>query len=369
MSNSIIAFPVIAGPKWSARASVGLCCGLMLALGGCVMASDQAGPAAQRANADRRLAQNDYPDKRKHQSRAVPDNNRATAGTNGNSATLILRSGFENEVVTSPPARDAKYARMRMELASGKSGDVQIQYEGGTGKDRAAEVIADPTRQGNRVLQYWIENARIPGDRGGYYKGRIQLQFSDINKTAVFTRYRMYLHPDLNHYRSYPGANNWFNIMTLWVGDNRHPYPFKLSLNIGKDKGVGAPLYFIATGDIRTGGRPGYGKWETIWGDIGGKFEVPVGEWLDMEVGYRQGDKSSGRFYVAVKRASERSMHTVFDITNWTYHPQSPAPVPLVNWNPLKLYTSGSIIDHIRSKGGVARIYWDDLEIWDGWPR
>lgn len=368
MPNSIITVPVIAGLKWSARAIVSVCCGLLLVLGGCVMASDQGGTAARTKTNEPRLARNDYPAARNDPSRTARADDRARTGTNGGSATLILRTGFEDEVVTSPPARDAKYAMMRMELASGKSGDVQIQYEGGTGRDRAAEVIADPTRQGNRVLQYWIENARIPGDRKGYYKGRIQMQLSGINKTAVFSRYRMYLHPDLNLYRSYPEANNWFNVMELWVGDNRHPYPFKISLNIGKDKGVGAPLYFTATGDIRTGGRPGHGKWETIWGDVGGRFEVPVGEWLDMEVGYRQGDKSSGRFYVAAKRSSERSMHTVFDVTNWTYHPQSPKPVPLVNWNPLKLYTGSNIIDHIRSRGGVARIFWDDLEIWDGWP-
>ena len=40
----------------------------------------------------------------------------------------------------------------------------------------------------------------------------------------------------------------------------------------------------------------------------------------------------------------------------------------MTHWNPLKLYTSAGTVELIRNKGGVAQIYWDDLEIWDGWP-
>jgi hypothetical protein len=95
---------------------------------------------------------------------------------------------------------------------------------------------------------------------------------------------------------------------------------------------------------------------------------VAIGEWLNVEVGYKQGDEDSGRFYLAVGRASDESMTTLFDVTNWTYHPQAPEPIPLTRWNPLKLYTSGEVIDHIRASGGVAQIYWDDLELWNRWP-
>ncbi len=280
-------------------------------------------------------------------------------------AGSVLRSGFEEETVRSlfNQTRDT----IRLKVASGQSFDVPIQYEVGTYSDRFAKVIADPTSAGNKVLQYWMKHARIPGQRPGYYKGRIQLHLSGVNKPEVYQRYRMYLHPDLNMYRSYPEENRWFTIMTLWVGAPQHP--FKISLNIGKEKGVGKPLYFLATGDVRTGGKAGHGKWKTVWGQVNRAFEVPVGKWMHVEAGYKQGNNQSGRFYLAVRRESDASMTTIFDITDWTYHPQAPRPIPLTNWHPLKLYTAGGVIDHIRANGGVAQIYWDDLEIWDGWPK
>ena len=57
---------------------------------------------------------------------------------------------------------------------------------------------------------------------------------------------------------------------------------------------------------------------------------ITIGVWMEVEIGYRQGDKHSGRFYVAVKRESDPAMIPILDVTDWTYHPDSPKPVPLV---------------------------------------
>jgi hypothetical protein len=59
---------------------------------------------------------------------------------------------------------------------------------------------------------------------------------------------------------------------------------------------------------------------------------------------------------VTAKSAGDVTMTTVLDVHDWTYSPQARAPVPLTHWNPLKIYTSSAIIDHIRDNGGIARI-------------
>lgn len=107
--------------------------------------------------------------------------------------------------------------------------------------------------------------------------------------------------------------------------------------------------------------------WRELWTEVGSGFEVSLGEWLDVEVGYKIGDRQNGRFYMAVKRTGDNEFTTVFDITNWTYHPRSPTPVPMTAWQPLKLYTSGNIIDIVRRRGGVLQMYYDDLEIYSEW--
>lgn len=290
----------------------------------------------------------------------------AAPGPN-NPEALLFRLDFEEAEIISPRQQN-KYDILRVTLPSNRTGEIAIQYEGGRPADRLARVAPDPVNSQNEVLQFWLKNARIPGARKGYYKGRVQMNLAEVNKTEIYERHRMYLHPDLRLYRSYPGENKWFSIATMWIGRPADPHPFMISLDLVKPKGAGSPLYFMVSGDKRVGGRQGHGKWQTIWGRVNTDFPVPIGEWLDVEVGYKQGNGKSGRYYLGVKRQSDASVQAIFDVTDWTYSPEAPSPIALTNWNPLKLYTSGAIVDHIRSGGGVAQIYWDDLRIWNRWP-
>jgi hypothetical protein len=281
-----------------------------------------------------------------------------------NESKVLLRTGFETDtvVLSGKPTHDI----LRLKLPSGQTADVAIQYEGGTPADRHARVIDDPTKPGNKVLEYWLKEARVPGLREGREKGRIQLNLVHVNKTSFYQRVRMYLHPDLAHYRSYPKEHSFFTINELWFGVTweGHEYPFRISLRIVKEKGV-RPLLLAASGSVNKGGPKG-GRWEDLWGSVNKDFEVPVGEWLDMEVGYLQGNAQSGRFYVTVKPQSSGVRTKVLDVTNWTYHPRAPRPVPLTHWQPLKVYASEDIVDHVRKRGGAVRVYWDDLEISEG---
>lgn len=282
---------------------------------------------------------------------------------------LLLYLDFEQGQVQPVSGQEARGARLNVKTPTGQSASFGITYEGGTRSDRFARIVSEPDNRDNRVLHYWIKNARVPGQKKGRYKGRIQMNLSGMNHASIFQRYRLYLHPDLDLYRRFPASNGWFTINELWMGARwkKHPFPFRLGVNIGKPEGSGKPLYFIASGDVSTGGPIGKGSWRSIWSKVAGNFEVPTGQWLDIEVGYKQGDDKSGRFYMGVKREQDRQFTTLFDLTNWTYHPDSPQPVGLTDWQPLKLYTASRIIDFVRQGGGVTQMFFDNLEIYADW--
>ncbi len=292
------------------------------------------------------------------------------------SATLILQSDFETETVrpTSRPQNDA----LTVILPSGRPADIDIYYEAGTYADRFAKVIEDPTQAGNKILQYWLKYARVPTSPTGparQYKGRIQTQigghFIGRDTTEVYQRHRMYLHADFALYRSHPEQSAWQPIileLRFGSGPNGDPHVFRITVRIAKEAGVDKPLIFGVGGSKRIGGTPGYGIWENIWGERNTAFQVPTGKWLDVEIGYKQGNAATGRFYFSVQPKGEVSKTVIFDITNWTYHPEAPQPIPVTSWQTFKLYAPDDFVDHIRNNGGIAQIYWDDLEILNGWP-
>ena len=296
--------------------------------------------------------------------------NNAAAQVQYKPSGLIERIDFEHEKIKPMKGKRGSYDKMVFKNKAGKTASVGIMYEGGTSSDRYAKIIPDPTTDSNNhVLKYWLKHARVPDQKKGKFKGRIQMNLANVNKTSIFERFRLYLHPDLKYYREYPKLNTWFTINEMWMGARwkKHPYPFRMGLKIAKPKGVNQPLYFVIGASVSNGGKLRKGKWKDVWHEVGTNFEVPVGEWLDMEIGYRQGDNKTGRYYLAVKREKDTKYTTIFDVTNWTYHPDSPKPVPLTDWQPLKIYTSSRIVDFIRKKGGAVQMYWDDLEIYDDW--
>jgi len=277
---------------------------------------------------------------------------------------LVIDVDFENALVR-PKKNSPQVDRLHMQMPSGKNSRLPIQYEGGSLSDRFAKIVPDPVQAGNQVLQFWLKNAEVAGYKKGSKKGRVQINIPKLQEKALVARYRMYLHPDIKHYQTYPKRSGWFTISELWMGENwtnEHRYPFRISLGIAKESGVNQPLGFhvSATTDVKPGKSE---KWVKSWAKVNKDFEVPLGEWMDIEFGYRQGNSKTGRFYLTVKREKDTVATTIFDVTDWTYSSRSKKPIPLTTFQPLKIYTSEAIVSHIRNKGGAAQIYFDDFQI------
>jgi hypothetical protein len=99
---------------------------------------------------------------------------------------------------------------------------------------------------------------------------------------------------------------------------------------------------------------------EPLWLALNEEVEVPVGRWVTLEYYFREGNASTGRFYMAMVPDGE-ARRVLFNVGGWTHHPGDPSPDGLNHLNPVKLYTSKSVIDHVRSRGGALQVYWDDL--------
>ncbi|MFC4779175.1 carbohydrate-binding protein [Paenibacillus sp. GCM10023252] len=249
-------------------------------------------------------------------------------------------------------------------------GKFEIQYEGGAATDRYADIIQDPADSGNQVLHYWMKNAVIQDN--GFKKGRIQTNIYDQSGNPqqslneVYYKVRLKLHPDMQKLESYGNAIPWITLAEFWNDATwtGSPYPFRITFGLNKEANAGSnkPLYFhVISENMDNNTRV------EIWKEDAKSFPVQYGEWITLEFYYKKGNAATGRFYVAATPEGG-SRQVLFDVTNWTYNDKNPSPNGLAHFNPLKLYTSEVYVNHVRNNGGIMQLYWDDFELWNGWP-
>jgi hypothetical protein len=285
--------------------------------------------------------------------------------------TLIFNSGFEPGSEGVPgdahqviQGKDLSYATKNDWLADlndhAKIGDFSIQYQGGDASERYALIIDDPTNPGNKVLKYWLDVPNVI-ENNVRIKGRIQANiYGNNNILEMSHSSRVYLHPDFDMLRSASATISWLTIYEYWNNPSwlGGPYPFRITVNINKtDEGPVSALYFGVHGQIKENE-----KWINQWEEVNTTIPVPIGEWYTAEISFREGNASTGRFTMSIT-TKNGSKSTVFDITNFTHHPNDPDPDGLSHFNPLKLYTSAGLLDSVKASGKTLQIYWDDFEL------
>lgn len=240
-----------------------------------------------------------------------------------------------------------------------------IEYQGGTPLQRIAQVITDPTSLSNRALSFRLSEANVADADGTRRKGRVQLNLyvnSGIisRKLTVSTRIR--LSSDLAILKSVPKSfdfltlSEWWNNPTWTAGR----YPFRIGLNIVKQQSApGTPLALSVSAAMMDVGTK---QWTSLWRSTNTKVDLPLGEWVTLTYQLVEGSRSTGRFRLDMRR-DDGTQVTLFDISNWTHHPSDPAPDGISHFNPIKLYTSRYLIDHMRSHGKSLEVLWDDVAV------
>jgi hypothetical protein len=243
---------------------------------------------------------------------------------------------------------------------------LDIQYQGGDATERWARIVSDPDDASNHVLQFVLKSPNVRDGEGLPSKGRVQLNAysaESVRSREVRFSTRMRLSEGFSTLKAMPRSFNWLTISEWWNDPswNNQEFPFRITVNIIKpDEQSGSPLRFSVHAQTLNQSTQ---IWDnTVWSFTALNAEVPIGRWVTLEYVFREGNALDGRFYMAVV-TDEGSRTVLFDVSGWTHHPGDPDPDGLTHFNPLKLYTSKTLIDAARNAGGALEVLWDDLSL------
>ena len=155
---------------------------------------------------------------------------------------VLFQSDFENKNLSIPI--DEIEVIISPDTESNLSQYMGTMYEWWDINDRYSRIIEDPSDNNNSILQFWLKNSKIPNPPWWNLKWRIQSilvprKTLPENKITNFKQtHRMYLHSDLELYKTYPEENSWFVIHELvaWASWEWDKYPFLMGLGIAKAK-------------------------------------------------------------------------------------------------------------------------------------
>ena len=100
-----------------------------------------------------------------------------------------------------------------------------------------------------------------------------------------------------------------------------------------------------------------------MWEEINTNVAVTTGEWLTFETYFLEGDSTNGRYKVQVTD-KQQNTNLLFDVENFTQHPNDFLNNGIASINPMKLYTSAGIIDGMTNSNSELSVYWDEFEFW-----
>jgi len=289
----------------------------------------------------------------------------------------VIRSGFGDGVTGVPveaieqfggadAASDIPndWSNLLAGSADRSGGYFEIQYQGGDTTQRYARLSPDPDNAANQTLQFWLHDENLNAGNENYrdMRGRIQANFyENFNLDTYYHSVRVRFGADFAALSDHAGTFDWLTIFEAWNGANWVPeeqFPFHVAVNLSKPVGAaGSRLHFKAHGRSYVQG-VGFNE---IWSDSNQDFAVPLEQWMTMELYMRQGDGQNGRFYMTVSPDGGEKI-VLFDVVDYTQHPDDPAPTGFDYINPVKLYTLEPVLDIVNSTGGSMDMHWDDLE-------
>jgi hypothetical protein len=287
--------------------------------------------------------------------------------------TLIFQSGFEPDSKVVPIGTESDITGTDRSLTDHNNwvtdldnnpdiGNFNLQYQGGDSTQRFAKIIPEPGKPSNHVLHFWLNDANVEAS-----KGRIQANlYGNKGMKEFYQSERIFLSSDFNTVRTFPAVISWLTIAEFWnniTWSPTVPYGFRITLGIGKPVASESDLYFILDGQNCELFADGSQKYTTLWSETNQKQKIPIGKWFTLEYYYKEGNAENGKFYMTIQPEDGEKV-IIFDLTAITHNSKDPAPDGVSDFNPLKLYTSKSLIDYMRSQGKTLQIYWDDFKLW-----
>lgn len=284
---------------------------------------------------------------------------------------LIFQSGFEEETrVVNQRNDNAEITGVDHNFANSNNWEVDlnghpqigyfnIQYQGGNDSQRLAEIASDPLNLSNNALKFWIKEPNV--DNGA---GRVQANiYSNNNIKELHYSVRLLISSDLKSVENAPFPVEWLTIMEFWNNANwsGENYQYRMSVNLQKSSKDKSSLEIGIKSQVR-GSEPKEWLNPPLWEYVNNSFAVPVGTWMRIDIHFVEGDRATGRFIFSITPDGGKKL-VVHDIRNFTHHPEDPNPDGLSHFNPMKLYTSGELIDYVGSTERLLNLYWDDFRL------
>lgn len=242
-------------------------------------------------------------------------------------------------------------------------------------KDKSwSSLVDNPFRPGDKVLRFL---AKQTNDRSSNVdKVRIHGNVKSVPAVAFDNSVDVYIPTDWAVLSQYDEEINWLTQQEYWCsssGSPRDGYPqFRITVGMLKEKGVNKQLYYyLKCQDLFTTVKENgllNEKYVTLYEKDHRKdhnFAIPLGEWFNVRTIVKSGNSDSGHFKMIVTTQDGKE-HIIFDEicpTRATGYDLPGANEALYSsLTPLKLYTSGAILDFFNSKGKSLSIYYNNWE-------
>ena len=238
------------------------------------------------------------------------------------------------------------------------TGDKNLAHAG-------AEIVTTyPASPASPALRLWVAD----NDPSSPWVTRSSVRFDykygsasspDFAFQQCYIKFKMFIEPEYkNHIRS--TGREWFQIFEIWDCGRKWKQP-EMSIHLSVKKRDSA--YHL---DFGKRVKATNGKFTVLHRKENTSFDIPFGEWIDIELFYNPGfGNEVGRFIWKMNRT------TIFDISEGDIIDGKPAVLnegkPIMYILPFKIYQADALIDRMRAAGTVCQAWYDDFEYWDDW--
>ena len=230
---------------------------------------------------------------------------------------------------------------------NGSFGNFRIYYEGGNASQRSASIIE---YGGEHVLEFRLAEANVNDGE----KGRVSTSLTNnVNLTDFTYSVDVNLTDAFDLISPAEGRLTWMTIAEFWNDKAQTEHAFRITLAIHKeDEAANTPLTWALHGQTQNTTSL---QWDDVWTEISNE-SVPIHSWFTLQVMVVEGDEEHGQVLV------KKDETILFDVHDWTHHPEDATPGGFDNLNLMKLYTSGDVLSQLP-EGRAFVILWDDFSL------
>lgn len=256
-----------------------------------------------------------------------------------------------------------------------RTGRFKFEYDTPDYAAASATIVNDPENSANKVLKFTLNDGVVDGNP---VYGRVQADlYGNQNWREFFYTVRMYIPAtSLKKLEElsgvFTGAPNysWVTLAEFWnqtpwepQDDVSNPSPSRVTFGLTKPSALPkTALRFEIIVESNAGQNTPFIE---NWKRVNQTVDVPYDTWFTLEFYLKEGGIGEGLVYATIT-PDQKPKQLLFNYRASTRNTSTNASFGYANINPLKLYTSDTLIDFVKSQDGKFEVYFDDWKLWYG---